>query len=373
MSDIVNFVNAKIQKNRQLLSFLGNHRCFPLWFVEKNAEYLRKLLCKTIRFFVLSNRLNPSSMKFAVIDLGTNGFRLYIAESLQHGQFHIIHRQTSELKLASEGIHHIGEAPFKRGLDAMISFSKTLQYFDIQHIRAFGTAALRLADNGQVFIDAVKNETGIMIELISGEREAELIHKGMTLGVPLSKTPVLMVDVGGGSVEFIICNQTEVFWAKSYNVGVAILKQRFHIGDIILDAEIKEIEQFLTDTCTELRKKVAVFKPKYPIIACGTLDFLVKILLRNEIPITSGRGSSEMPLNYDFLKQQFSIFYEQLTFLSEKELYAMPEVPQEKVEMLAVSMVLMNWILTPLLNAKKLVASGQSMKAGILYEMSFEE
>lgn len=301
-------------------------------------------------------------MKFAVIDLGTNGFRLHIAESTHKGQFHIIHRQTAELKLASDGIYRIGDAPFKRGLEAMHIFSNTLQTFDIQHVRAFGTAALRLADNGQDFIESVQKKTGIFIELISGDREAELIHKGMSLGVPLSKTPVLMVDVGGGSVEFIICNKTEVFWAKSYNVGVAILKQRFHIGDIILDTEIKEIEQFLNDTCTELIEKVAVFKPKYPVISCGTLDFLVKIL----------RGSSEMPLYFNFSKKQFSTFYTQLTALSEKELYTMPEVPSEKVEMLAVSLVLMNWIMSPLLNAEKLVASRQSMKAGILYEMSYE-
>ena len=301
-------------------------------------------------------------MKFAVIDLGTNGFRLYIAESMQKGQFHIIHRQTSELKLASAGIHRIGEAPFRRGLEAMKTFLKTLQTFDIQHVRAFGTAALRLADNGQDFIESVQKETGILIELISGDREAELIHKGMSLGVSLSKTPVLMVDVGGGSVEFIICNKTKVFWAKSYNVGVAILKQRFHAGDIILNTEIKDIEQFLNDTCIELKEKVAAFKPQYPVISCGTLDFLVKIL----------RGSSEMPLYFDFSKRQFSTFYKQLTSLSEKELYTMPEVPSEKVEMLAVSLVLMNWIISPLLNAEKLVASGQSMKAGILYEMSYE-
>lgn len=301
-------------------------------------------------------------MKFAVIDLGTNGFRLYIAQSTQKGQFHIIHRQTAELKLASEGIHHIGDAPFRRGLEAMKIFLKTLQTFDIQYVRAFGTAALRLADNGQDFIKAVKIETHITIELISGDREAELIHKGMSLGVPLSKKPILMVDVGGGSVEFIICNETEVFWAKSYNVGVTILKQRFHKGDIILSSEIKDIEQFLNDTCTELKEKVAVFKPQYPVISCGTLDFLVKIQSKN----------SEMPLHFDFSKSEFSAFYQQLTFLSEKELFAMPEVPTEKVEMLAVSMVLMDWIMTPLLNTDKLVASGQSMKAGILYEMSMK-
>lgn len=301
-------------------------------------------------------------MQFAVIDLGTNGFRLYIAESTKQGQFTIIHRQTSDLKLASEGIHHIGVAPFQRGLDAMKAFADTLQTLDIQQIRAFGTAALRLADNGQDFIEAVEKETGIRIELISGEREAELIHKGMKLGVPLSKTPVLMVDVGGGSVEFIICNEAEVFWSKSYNVGVTILKQRFQAGDTILEKEIKHIEDFLDDTCTALRHQVALFKPEYPVIACGTLDFLVKIL----------HGSDkEQPPHFDFTKNEFAAFYEQLTFLSETTLYAMPEVPSAKVEMLAVSMVLMDWIMNPLLNAEKLVASGQSMKAGILYEMSF--
>lgn len=308
-------------------------------------------------------------MQFAVIDLGTNGFRLYIAESIEKGQFNIIHRQTSELKLASEGIHHIGDAPFQRGLDAMIAFAQTLQTFDIQHICAFGTAALRLADNGQDFMAAVQHKTGIVIELISGDREAELIYKGMRLGVPLSKTPVLMVDVGGGSVEFIICNDSEVFWAKSFNVGVAILKQRFHAGDTILETEIDAIEQFLNDTCAELIKQVALFKPQYPVIACGTLDFLVKILLNSD---TSGlRGGSEMPLHFDFSKKQFAAFYEQLNKLSEKELSEIPGVPSAKIEMLAVSLILMNWIAVRLLNAEKLVASGQSMKAGILYEMSF--
>ncbi|MBL7815479.1 MAG: hypothetical protein JNL70_10725 [Saprospiraceae bacterium] len=300
-------------------------------------------------------------MRFAVIDLGTNGFRLHIAESPQKGQFHIVHRQTFELKLASEGIHRIGVAPFQRGLEAMKAFRKTLQDFDIQHFKAFGTAALRMADNAQDFIQSVQDETGIPIELISGEREADLIHKGMKLGVPLSKTPVLMVDVGGGSVEFIICNESEVFWAKSYNIGVTILKQHFHSSDIIVVEEIEQIERFLDTSCPELKEKVVQFNPQYPIIACGTLDFLVKIL----------RGYSDDALtHFDFTKKQFMSFYDQLTFLSEKELAKMPEVPKDKIEMLAVSLVLMDWILNHLLNAEKLVASSHSMKAGILYEMS---
>ena len=299
-------------------------------------------------------------MLFAVIDLGTNGFRLYIAESTKQGEFKVIHRQSFELKLASEGIHRIGSAPFQRGLEAIKVFQKTLQSFDVQYVRAFGTATLRLANNGQDFINTIQKETGIIIELISGEREAELIHKGMKLGVPLNTMPVLMVDVGGGSVEFIICNAMEVFWSTSLNVGVTILKQRFHVGETILASEIRDIEQFLDETCAEVKAQVQKYKPEYPVIACGTLDFLVKIL----------RGSPEMPLYFDFSKSQYKAFYDQLIFISETQLAKMPEVPTDKIEMLAVSLVLMQWIMT-LLDADKLVASGQSMKAGILYEMSF--
>ena len=143
-------------------------------------------------------------------------------------------------------------------------------------------------------------------------------------------------------------------------------------NDIILRAEITAIEQFLDDVCAELIEQAALLKPEYPIIACGTLDFLVKIL-RNEIPTTSGlRGGALMPAHADISKEQYAAFYGQLIFLSASTLAAMPEIPNDKSDMLAVSLVLMDWIMNAVLKAEKLVASAHSMKAGILYEMSFE-
>ena len=224
--------------------------------------------------------------KIAIIDLGTNGFRLYIAEVPAVGSFNIIHRETNDLKLASEGFDRIGNAPFARGLAAMHQFSTHLKRFNVEKVEAFGTAALRLASNGLEFMDTVERETGIKIQLISGEREAELIYKGMRLSFfeknqnekgPLSikpifatKTPVLMVDVGGGSVEFIIGDAEKVHWARSFNVGVTILKQNFQPNLHIEQTEITAIEQFLTTHCADLIAAIAHFKPAIPIVACGT-------------------------------------------------------------------------------------------------------
>jgi exopolyphosphatase / guanosine-5'-triphosphate,3'-diphosphate pyrophosphatase len=296
--------------------------------------------------------------KIAVIDLGTNGFRLYIAESPAIGIYNIIHRESDELKLASEGIECIGKAPFARGLAAMQHFATVLKEKNVDRVQAFGTAALRLASNGHDFINTVQRETGINIQLISGEREAELIYKGMRNNIPLSTEPILMIDVGGGSVEFIIANSEKVFWSRSFNVGVTILKQNFHHADPIRMEEVQAIRHFLNQECAELLEKINLFKPQIPAIACGTLDFLVKIL----------RGGKLEKFEV-FSAVEFQNFYQTLTFMTDDALANTPDVPIDKVEMLAVSMVLMDWVMQEL-NADQLIASAFSMKAGILYEMT---
>ena len=80
-----------------------------------------------------------------------------------------------------------------------------------------------------------------------------------------------------------------------------------------------------------------------------------------------GRGDAHE--NFEFSKQEFEAFYQQLTFLSEAELLTTPDIPKEKVEMLAVSFVLMDWVMK-LLKANSVISSAFSMKAGILHEMS---
>jgi exopolyphosphatase / guanosine-5'-triphosphate,3'-diphosphate pyrophosphatase len=296
-------------------------------------------------------------MNIAVIDLGTNGFRLHIAKNTEGGNFMVIHRVAKELQLASAGIHHIGDAPFQRGLEAMRAFSIILKDYNVLKIKAFATAALRIADNGQHFIDTVYVQTGIQIELISGDREAELIYKGMRLGVPLSDEPVLMVDIGGGSVEFIIANKEKMLWAKSFNVGVTILKQRFHHLDPITDAEITTIKTFLDQETQLFVEQLSIFKPKLPIIASGTLDYIVKILRGYEKPY------------FAISAQTFGTFYRKLVYLSEAELKAIPEVPTDKIEMNTVCMVLMAWIIEKV-QAETFLASKNSMKTGVLYELS---
>ncbi|NJK83906.1 MAG: hypothetical protein HC912_08960 [Saprospiraceae bacterium] len=150
--------------------------------------------------------------RYAVIDLGTNTFHLLIVEQNRQK----LYQERQFVKLAENGIEHISAAPFQRGIETMLHFHRVLKKFDVQQVQAFGTAALRTAHNGSAFIEEVEEATGIEIQLISGEREAALIQKGVAQAIPATDAHSLIMDIGGGSVEFILANQHEVFWAQSF-------------------------------------------------------------------------------------------------------------------------------------------------------------
>ncbi len=157
--------------------------------------------------------------RYAVIDLGTNTFHLLIAEKQKNHRFKELHRQRFFVKLAEEGIETIGAEPVKRGMQALKVFREIIDELKIKKIKAIGTAALRTASNGQQFLGAVKESFSLKVELIDGGREAELIYKGVVQAVPFQDQNYLLMDIGGGSVEFIIANQKRSYGRKVFQSG----------------------------------------------------------------------------------------------------------------------------------------------------------
>ena len=164
--------------------------------------------------------------KYAVIDFGTNTFHLLIVEAREDGQFIELHRERIFVKLAEDGIERIGDKAFVRALQAMQRYREILDDYQVENIKAIGTAALRTALNGQEFIDTVWKNSKIKIHLIDGQEEARLIHLGVNQAVDIGNDTALIMDIGGGSVEFIISDKLGVKWADSFPIGVAVLFKR---------------------------------------------------------------------------------------------------------------------------------------------------
>ncbi|MDP4684224.1 MAG: hypothetical protein NWS40_06010 [Crocinitomicaceae bacterium] len=186
-------------------------------------------------------------MRKAVIDLGTNTFNLLIADVSEHS-FEMIHSEKEGVALGMGGINEgkIAQDALERGLKALAHFKEVSERFQVQEIKGIGTSALRDATNSAEFLEQVDNLLGIHIEIISGEKEAELIYKGVKLSYDFSRPGVIM-DIGGGSTEFIFADSKGVNDLISLNIGVSRIYQHFTFHNPLSATDIVNIENWLED------------------------------------------------------------------------------------------------------------------------------
>ncbi len=304
-------------------------------------------------------------MQVAIIDLGTNTFNLLIAE-LSHQSFKKIFGTRIAVKLGEGGINSgfIADAPFQRGVDAMIEYKKIINSHSVHTISAFATSAIRSARNGQLFIEAVKQHTGVEVEMISGDREAELIYYGNRLATNMTDAPSLIMDIGGGSTEFIIANKTGVFWKHSFLLGAARLLEKFKpenpIGESTIDALRNYLKQELQPLFTEAKK--------YPLTeligSSGAFDSVVDLVGYAYHAETLNTGQTEYMIQLDHFKAIGKKIIHSTTEerMQTKGLIAM------RVDMIVISFLFVTLIVEEFkLNALK--CSTYSLKEGVIAEL----
>ncbi len=309
---------------------------------------------------------HPSAMenRIAIIDMGTNTFHLLIAEK-RNGHYVIIHRERIASKIGVGGINDgvITVEGIDRAIAALKEFKKVLDEWRVANATAFGTSALRNARNGQEIIEKIKAEIGIDALLISGEEEAEYIYKGVRAAVPLGKEKSLIVDIGGGSVEFIIGNQAEIFWKQSLEIGGQRLLERFHRHDPILKEEVDQIEQFLDEALKPLLVQLEIHHPNTLVGSSGTFDTLSEIYCyQQNIPYNE---EPETPLT----SQAFNEIYKLLLVKSREERMQIPGMIEMRVDMIVVACCLIEFLIHNH-SFQTIRVSTYSLKEGVLASLT---
>jgi len=294
----------------------------------------------------------------AVIDLGTNTFHLLVAE-IEQGGFRILYKERIFVKLGENGVATLGKVPFERGVLAMKQFAEIIEKFKVEEVRAIGTAALRTASNGADFLSRVQEVTGITIQTIQGDREAELIQKGVSLAVPIhANEQILVMDIGGGSVEFIIADEKEVFWTKSFPIGVAVLFKDYHNTDPISTKEKADLISYLNETLQPLDEALKQYKINRFVGASGTFDVL--------------ENNLEKLLEQDYHSilslEAYRKFQDKVLKSTHSERLNMPEIPRQRADLLVVALILVQVVLEKL-KVENITVSRFAMKEGILKEI----
>ncbi|MBK8922831.1 MAG: hypothetical protein IPM81_15200 [Saprospirales bacterium] len=299
--------------------------------------------------------------KHAVIDLGTNTFHLLIAERKDGGGWHPVLRERIFVKLAEEGVERIGDAAFARGLAALQRFGQRLAAHGVPlaSVRAFGTAALRTAQNAPAFLAAVLETTGIRAEAIDGQREALLIFKGVQQAVPFPDNRVLVMDIGGGSVEIVIAEAGQPVWQSSFPVGVAVLFRRFHKSDPIAPEEVAAVEAYLDVALAGLWEALGRFPAPTLIGAAGAFDIIDHLLLDPAV---------KPPLYGWIPVSRFEPLYTNIIHSTLAEREKWEGLIPERREMIVVGIILIHHILRRGY-MREIYTSVYSMKEGMLAEL----
>ena len=186
-----------------------------------------------------------------IIDLGTNTFNLVVG-SAQGKHIHPQHgfggRRLGKRRHRKRS--HQPDA-FERGIAAMKQLTVEAQAAGASKLKAVGTSALRNAANALSFVEEVYRATGVTIQIIDGLQEAQLIWEGVRLSGALSSTNSLLIDIGGGSVEFIIGNERQLQNAISLEIGMARLNSLFPLEDPVSPAQLADIDTWLRENSNQ--------------------------------------------------------------------------------------------------------------------------
>jgi exopolyphosphatase/guanosine-5'-triphosphate,3'-diphosphate pyrophosphatase len=209
-------------------------------------------------------------MRVAAIDCGTNSIRLLIAD-IDGGNFREIHREMEIVRLG-QGVDKTGQFhpdAIVRTLAAVDKFAIEIAKRGVEKIRFCATSATRDATNRDLFIDGVNARLGIAPEVIPGEVEAALSFQGATRDFPATDGPFLVIDIGGGSTEFVF-GTTDVEFAKSMNIGCVRMSERHFTGGDADPGQIAAAIEDIDEAIAQAAKIVPITQSKTLIAVAGT-------------------------------------------------------------------------------------------------------
>lgn len=300
--------------------------------------------------------------RFAVIDLGTNTFHLLIASQTSEGEIIEIYSKRHFVFLKETDDNHIGKGAFHRALEAMARFKQIIDLYEVIEVRALATAGFRTSDNAHLLIQRIKREFDIDLEIISGEREANLFYEGVHLAGALGTGHSLLMDIGGGSVEFVICTQDKIDWYVSLPIGISILKNQFQHSEPITMEELHRLDQYLLECLKPVAEQLKEYTIQSLIGATGTFE-----IVRYATPSTQANGKyATIP------RDDFEAFYQEILPLNLKQREQHVHVPENRAALLTVALHLVHVVIGLLPDLDHLVMSEYALKEGMMRELITE-
>ncbi|MBC5774060.1 phosphatase [Pontibacter sp. KCTC 32443] len=305
--------------------------------------------------------------RLALIDMGTNTFHLLVTEVNEQGQLRDLYKTKVPVRLGQGGISNGNIAPeaYERALKTLRDFRKVIDEHGAETVRAMATSMVRNAANGDDFVKDIYKQTDIQVEVIDGAREAELIYYGVRFAGVLDEQTALIMDIGGGSVEFILCNNQEIFWKRSFEIGAQRLMDQFFTADPMPTESIAAEKTYLAEKLQPLTEAVTQYKPTILVGSSGTFDTLCDIdaLSKGD----TSRQQTIPPASTISIADYYAI-HEELLRKTHDERLAIPGMLEMRVDMIVLASIAVDFVLEKY-NLQEIRVSSYALKEGVLQQM----
>jgi exopolyphosphatase/guanosine-5'-triphosphate,3'-diphosphate pyrophosphatase len=301
-------------------------------------------------------------VKAAIIDLGTNTFNLLIAE-VNAKSFAVLYAAKEAVKIGEGGILNgvISDDAIERAMRALEGYTQTIASFNCEKVFAFGTSAMRDAKNGGELVVRIKERLGIDVQIISGLEEAQLIVEGVRLAVPMTAEPVLIMDIGGGSTEFIIANNETVFWKESYQLGVSRIRQLLQPADPISPENLSSLDALLKSELQDMIVQCNALGVQSMVGSSGSFDSFIEMIWAEKGDSTDVKSVLTESFNLDALAALNSKLLAG-TFAERK---AIPGLVEMRVDTIHIASFMVQWVLRHC-QLNEVVLSTYALKEGVL-------
>jgi exopolyphosphatase/guanosine-5'-triphosphate,3'-diphosphate pyrophosphatase len=302
--------------------------------------------------------------KLSAIDIGTNSFHLVIVKIDTDKRFQIIDRlkEVVRLGLSSTDMKYITDESMNRGIEVLKRF-KTLSDLHKASIRAVATSAVREALNKAEFLRRVKNETGIDVEIISGIEEARLIYLGVLQSIPIFKEKALIIDIGGGSTEFLLGHKGEIIFAESLKIGAIRYTQKYFTDQILKMDNVYDCRENVKGMINPIVREIKKENIENFIGTSGTILNIASI-----IKGTNGELSYQSLNNYSFTRKELTEVINLL--LSKKNALERSKIPgldPARADIIIAGAIILEQIFSEL-KIKEMNVSDYALREGVILD-----
>jgi len=307
----------------------------------------------------------------AAIDIGTNSFHLIVARVDDKGIIKVLTRDKETVRLgkSSTDMKYISEQAMQRGISTLKRFKLICDSYKAG-IRAVATSATREALNKDEFITRVLEATGIKIEVVSGFEEARLIYSGVLQALPVMKEKILLIDIGGGSTEFLVGEKGKVLYANSIKIGAVRLTEKYFPEGKFKKENIVEARLYVKSMINHIFRDIREFNFSAVIGTSGTITNIGMMINTEE------NGLADENYNYN----NFTFNVDSFSNISKKivrceklsDLKEIKGLDSERTDIITSGTIILEQIINEL-KIGKITLSNYALREGIIFDTISKE